>query len=351
MIKTGIAVIIVGMTFGCVRTAHSMTFNLESIDLRPISGIHHHVYANGEIVEGDAERLLKVLQSSRVPPNDNVSVYLDSPGGSVMEGIKLGKMISSLKANTNVGVQSSDRLAPFPGQCASACVLAYLGGNYRFLNKDSNLGVHQFSLTNGIQTGKAIAITQVLAAQIVEHIRQSRANVEFFTLMTSTLPSDIYLVPHDKLRELRVVTDGIWDESWSFDYNGGITYLKIWQQSYNGENKLILSCNKHVLFGFVYAQPPESTLVGKIPHSVGVFINGNLITIPDKLVIDRPEMGPRFVSAFFIIPPKLAGEIIMSQSIGAAIQPPDKALFFGFQINTAGGRDKLARLVSDCHLR
>jgi hypothetical protein len=169
--------------------------------------------------------------------------------------------------------------------------------------------------------------------------------------MTSTLPSDIYLVPHDKLRELRVVTDGIWDESWSFEYNGGITYLKIWQQSYNGENKLILSCNKHVLFGFVYAQPPESTLVGKVPHSVGVFINGNLITIPDKLVIDRPEMGPRFVSAFFIIPPKLAGQMIMSQSIGAAIQPPDKALFFGFQISTARGRDKLSRLVSDCNLR
>jgi hypothetical protein len=173
MIKTGVAVIIVGMTFGSVRTAHAMSFNLETIDLRPISGIHYHVYGNGEIVEGDAERLLKVLQSSHVPPNDNISVYLDSPGGSLIEGLKLGKMILSLKANTNVGVQSSDRFAPFPGQCASACVLAYLGGNYRFLNADSNLGVHQFSLTNGIQAGKAIAITQVLAAHILSKVGQT----------------------------------------------------------------------------------------------------------------------------------------------------------------------------------
>jgi len=49
-------------------------------------------------------------------------------------------------------------------------------------------------------------------------------------------------VPHDKLRELRVVTDN--GEDWTFEYVEGTIYLKIWQQSSYGENKLLLLCPK-----------------------------------------------------------------------------------------------------------
>ena len=85
------------------------------------------------------------------------------------------------------------------------------------LDDASDLGVHQFSISdNTIQAGKATAISQVAAAQIVDFIAKSRADVKFFTLITSTLPSEIYLVSHDVLRKLRVVTDGIWDEEWTF---------------------------------------------------------------------------------------------------------------------------------------
>ena len=81
-----------------------------------------------------------------------------------------------------------------PGQCSSACVFAYLGGSFRYLSDASNLGVHQFSINdNNLQAGTAIAISQEAAAQIVEFIKKSRVDIQFFTLMTSALPSEIYL--------------------------------------------------------------------------------------------------------------------------------------------------------------
>jgi hypothetical protein len=106
-----------------------------------------------------------------------------------------------------------------------------------------------------------------------------------------------------------------------------------------------------VLFGFIFTQPPEHDFVGKVPHTVALFLNERLITIPNRLVIDQPEKGPKFVSAFFVISPELSSQMLAARSIGAAIQPPNKQLFFGFQANTTNGGDKLSRIISSCHRR
>jgi hypothetical protein len=187
--------------------AQAMSFNVVTIDSRISKNqsglIYCFVYGSGEIVEGDAERFFEALQSSHVSQNDDVLLFLDSPGGSLSEGIKLGHSISDFKAKTSVGRQTSDRFKQLPGRCSSACVFAYLGGSYRYLSDDSDLGVHQFSINdNNMQAGKATASSQFAAAQIVEFIKNSCADIQFSTLMTSALPSEIYFVSHDKLREL-----------------------------------------------------------------------------------------------------------------------------------------------------
>jgi hypothetical protein len=260
-----------------IAPVQAMTFKVEASD-NPIDPTYN-VYANGEIVTGDAEGLLNALQSAKVHFDRRITVFLHSPGGSVVQALKLGRLITTLNADTSVGQPGS------PGDCLSACVWAYLGGDYRFLPDQSRIGVHQFAFgnENNIQTGTATAITQTLAAEIEQFIKQSRADTDFFKLVTSALPSDIYFVPHDKLRELRVVTDHIWDESWSYEYMKGFpTYLKIWQQSFFGENKLMLFCANDQLLGEAFLQTPKFMPM----HTVGIFINHQLVTIPQKLKTD-----------------------------------------------------------------
>ena len=50
-----------------------------------------------------------------------------------------------------------------------------------------------------------------------------------------------------------MVTDGIWDEQWSFEYNE-FPYLRILQQSVNCENRLIVGCSNNQLIGKVFAE-------------------------------------------------------------------------------------------------
>jgi hypothetical protein len=342
---TRLIVTLVAAMLMTTSIAQAMSFNVKPIRL--LNGSHHYyVYGTGEILDGDAERFLKALQSSQVSSTDDIFLFLDSPGGSLSEGIKLGGAISDFNVKTYVGRQTSDDpLKPLPGQCSSACVFAYLGGSYRYLDDGSDLGVHQFAISdNNIQAGTAIAISQIAAAQVIEFIKKSRADTKLFTLMTSALPSEIYFVPHDVLRELRVVTDGTWDEDWSFEYNE-FPYLRIRQQSINGENRLIVGCTNNELIGEIFAEG-EPKLV---PHAAGIFINGILIIIPDRLMLTPPKMGPKFATAVFVITPELAYQMLTANSIGAAIQPLNKDLFFGFQINTAKGKDKLERIISGCH--
>jgi hypothetical protein len=325
--------------------AYSMNFNVEKVDLRPIRSIQYFVYGSGEILPGDADRLSAALRSAGVDQNQDIQIYLDSPGGSVAEGLKLGRLISGLGANTSVGRQTADK--PKPGECSSACVLAYLGGQYRYLSSDSELGVHQFALTNdkSVQPGTAIAVTQIVAAEIVELIKKNRADTDFFTLMTGALPSSIYFVPHEKLRELRVVTDNIWDEEWEFEFAKGASYLRIRQQSSLGENRLILGCDAGKLVGAAYIQPTKDDPNGSFLSSVGIFIDGELQTIPAGLV--KQKVG-KFVAAYFVISRDIADKMLTAHSIGAAMRPPNKAIFLGFQTTTTKGHDKLARMITGC---
>jgi hypothetical protein len=173
-----------------------------------------------------------------------------------------------------------------------------------------------------------------------------RVSVVWRLAVATGPPSDIFLVPHDKLRELRVVTDNIWDESWSFEYNEGVGYLRIWQQSYYGENKLLLYCSNGLLGGWAFLARPEN--LPKLNYTFAIFINGELQIIPEATILPT-ENRDLFISATFPITRDLARKVLTASSIGAAIQPPNKGIFLGFQIGTAKGHDKLSNIITSCH--
>jgi hypothetical protein len=334
--------VLVLLTSSLTTAAFGMSFKVEKFDLRPMRGITYEVYATGEIVQGDTETLLQALQSANVPPASDILIDLNSPGGSVIEALKLGRFIENLKAKTSVG-QSGVR----PGQCLSACVWVFLGGAYRYLPIDSKIGVHQFAFDTQkeVQAGVATAVSQVLAADIVEFIRENRANTDFFKLVTSATPDEISYVPAEVLRDLRVVTDGIYDEKWSFEYANGASYLRIWQLADTGENKLILACPNHELVAYEFLAKPE--LLGG-HYSVGIFVNGQLQNIPNRMIVDQPSVQGQFLMASFHVSAQLAQQIVTARSIGAAMQPPNKDIFLGFQIETKNGEDKLSKMIFGC---
>ena len=81
----------------------------------------------------------------KLPTSKSVAVILNSPGGNLQEGMKLGRFFYQARIMTSV--------LGYGGGCHSACAIAFLGGRdregrpSRTKMTDGNLGFHQFRRT------------------------------------------------------------------------------------------------------------------------------------------------------------------------------------------------------------
>src|SRR5580704_8318957 len=91
------------------------------------------IYAAGEIDSNAGMRLSALIADKHIP--DVSRLFLHSPGGSLLGGIALGRAIREHALQTDVGQFSVGKTTTGarPGYCYSACALAFLGGEYRFL--------------------------------------------------------------------------------------------------------------------------------------------------------------------------------------------------------------------------
>ena len=126
------------------------TWEFERRDLRPIRPSALEVTMSGPIERGDAARLAILLERESGPEVRDILFIMNSPGGNLAEGIAIGRVIASRSETTSAQVGSEDRPYAF---CASACVLAYLGADYRYLSRDGRIGVHRFSAPDARMNG------------------------------------------------------------------------------------------------------------------------------------------------------------------------------------------------------
>jgi hypothetical protein len=149
------------------QPAPGLTFRLQADPEEAMAEIltqgFRNVYVSGPIARGDAERFLAFVRLKKL---DFAKVVFDSPGGSLYEGMKLGRAIRELGFMTAVDRQSEGRRGPAP-ICASACAYAYAGGVSRFLDAASGrIGIHQFRSAPGasVSEGDAQLVSGVLVA-------------------------------------------------------------------------------------------------------------------------------------------------------------------------------------------
>src|SRR6267142_1312410 len=82
------------------------------------------VYLAGPIDAGAPDRLAKALDRAA----GKIAIWLNSPGGNLFAGMRLGRVIRKHGASTHI----IDYGTLLPGECYSACSLAFLGGVFRF---------------------------------------------------------------------------------------------------------------------------------------------------------------------------------------------------------------------------
>ena len=133
------------------------------------------VELSGPIEYGDAKTMAELLR-----PKDwkHTAIYLDSPGGSALEGVRLGMLARTMGFTTVVGNRD----------CASACALAWSGGEMRLMMPSARVGFHTTYILNEenqplrSEEGNAVVRSYVALLGMSERA---------FSVMTHAEPEDI----------------------------------------------------------------------------------------------------------------------------------------------------------------
>jgi hypothetical protein len=167
-----------------------------------IPGVGHHaaLAVTGKIGPAAAVWFRSQLDQAGLAAGD--VVVFSSPGGDVGQAVIIGEVIHARGLATAVGVvDAAGRLRP--SYCASACVLAYAGGNVRLGVTGSLLGVHRF--TTEASGRDLVADTQRTAGFILGYLTRMGVSSALLEAMSAT--AEIRWLDARQAIDMRLVTD------------------------------------------------------------------------------------------------------------------------------------------------
>jgi hypothetical protein len=187
-------------------------------------------------------------------------IHFNSSGGSLLEGMKLGRAIRTLQFDTTVGVYNPKYIegANRYSFCASACAYAFAGGLSRFLDEyTGKIGIHQFySAGSSALSGET---AQQVSGLIVAYLDQMGIDAKAFTVSTiADRNGMIWLTPTDALK-LRFANNGVELPVAEIKLAGMTPYLRIQQDRHNVTVRVLFDCNnKQVRMTFGIVTDPTS---------------------------------------------------------------------------------------------
>jgi len=117
-----------------VVLAISLETKVEAAEVSTLEASQEHIIIEVEGLIGPLTAVqlgLSLFTNTTLRPNAELSVVLNSPGGSVRTGLAMAKLLRVYKAETHVLAET---------QCSSACTIAFLGGVKRY--SSGVLGYH-----------------------------------------------------------------------------------------------------------------------------------------------------------------------------------------------------------------
>ncbi|WP_139792840.1 PAN domain-containing protein [Pseudophaeobacter leonis] len=318
----------------------AMEFSIERLDLRPIRPPTLHITATGEIQTGDTEKLKNTIEGADVSDVRDVLFMFDSPGGSLMESLRMGDYIADIPAIVSAQVGASDMPDAI---CASACVYAYIAADYRYISNDARIGVHRFGFTEtDLDGNEGAAIGQAVSGILSEYIRSHRVEPDLFETVSLIDHNDILWVSRIDLEKWRVVTNGIYDEQASYINLNGKVALRMKQVAITGDSFLTLFCTKTGVAGVADLHEPELAAYGTFDLGIDdAWYPGDRWE-----VIDRSDMRGKVL---FDMPSSIAQAAMRAEKFGARIVSSGGDLFFGFQQIIRDGL--LNELIRSCPMQ
>jgi hypothetical protein len=316
------------------------------------------IFADGDLDLQSADKLKQLIKSNKIP--DRSKIYLNSSGGSLAGGIELGKIIRENGLYTNVGkldgIKEESKIKGItwkdslisPANCLSACVLSYMGGEFRFLLNKSNLGVHRFYGGNSAMDSD---ITQIASSYVLQYINSMGVNESIFHEMVKAGRDEINILTKNLSNQLNLVNEGYANTAWSIESTTGGIYVKGERNTWRGVNKFLIACdttNKKIFQTFIFdTEGREKDLAAM--KSISLFLNSKQIPV-EKHVWTKPLIINKNATIYMTLPPEMLRSLIKADSIGIAYQYSFNApVFLGFdEMNLTNGKEKIENILKLC---
>lgn len=150
----------------------------------------------GQIAPGDADRILDQLESQTTKITQ---LRLNSPGGSVIDALQLGRTIREDKIDTLLGAGDI---------CLSACPYMLAAGTERRVHDSAQVGVHQhyFGTNSALPAFLAVEDIQRGQGEVMAYLHDMGVDPLIMRHALATPPDEIYVLLPDQLAEYRMVT-------------------------------------------------------------------------------------------------------------------------------------------------
>jgi hypothetical protein len=306
------------------------------------------IFGSGRIDNDAGKRLEGLLAAKRITRGSQL--YLHSPGGSLGGGMMLGRAIRQHDLATNVGRldrQSHDNDA-MPGECYSACAMAFLGGEYRWLLKGSKYGVHRFFWDK--RTEQDVDLAQMMSASVVEYIRSMDVDTKLFSLASQAGPSEMTVPNEETLKRLNVINNGAKKVRWTIESISAGMYLKGEQETYMGTNKFMITCPASSRALEVYTIFDSGQRAAEVMDFAAASLMINFAPVPLESRFLRRENHHGKINMFYPLNAELLNVISTARAVGVALQPTREAAWF---VGFAGmafeeGAKKLPGFIQVC---
>lgn len=194
------------------------------------------VHVSGKIEAGDVEKLSKALTSALV-----LTVELNSPGGNLIEGMRMGELIRPLRLVTRVEEG---------GVCASACFFIWMAGARRNANESGSpnlygrVGLHRPYLASPENSENSLSNQYNVMQGVTTYLESKLIPRRLIDFMMARPSNNIYWLTEEDLEELgRVPPDleELYVSKCGYDRKLKVQQLDAMQR---GDSRLLDTLNK-----------------------------------------------------------------------------------------------------------
>ena len=251
-----------------VAPANAMSFYIGGTGGRLTTS--NWIAASGEITPSTPTEFENFLSDHEYHPD---IVYLSSPGGSVSAAMQLGKAFRRRGMTTLVGRSVKPPGEAYddiqPGECMSACVLAFAGGTFRYYRstfgytnisglppkeEKNALGLHRFYVDDNREeldlTARAAKTFGIETAQVVmgiemAYLAEMGVDPLVLTLATVTKPRDMYTLTEAEALHFKLAMPLDLQPEWQLKFHKQAVVAEGQGSFMGGEYRVYLWCPSH----------------------------------------------------------------------------------------------------------